>query len=304
MSQTLDRAVVAGGTGLIGRRLVAELLRQGVAVTVLTRDPAGAKVPEGAEARSYGEIVTALDGADAVFNLAGASIAGRRWNEAYKRELVESRTATTAKVVEAIGRCARKPKVLVNASATGYYGPRDAGPIDESAAPGTTFLAGLCQGWEAAADGAAAHGLRVVKLRTGIVLAREGGALPKMAFPVKIFQGAKLGRGDQGLSWIHMDDLVAMYLKAATDEAWSGAVNATAPEPVSNAAFTKLLGKHLHRPILPVPGFTTAVAVKLLAGELSGELLTGAFVLPKRAETLGFAFRFKTADTAVGDLLG
>lgn len=303
MTQTLSRAVVAGGTGLIGRRLVAELLRQGVAITVLTRDPAGAKVPEGAEARSYGETARALDGADAVFNLAGASIAGRRWNEAYKRELVESRAATTGKLVEAMGRCALKPKVLVNASAIGWYGPRGIEPIDESAEAGSTFLAGLCREWEAAADGAAALGVRVVKLRTGVVLAKEGGALPKMAFPVKIFQGAKLGRGGQGFSWIHIDDLVAMYLKAATDEGWSGVINATAPEPVSNEAFTKLLGKRLRRPILPVPGFITAAAVKMLAGELSGELLTGAFVLPKKAEALGFAFRFKTAAAALADLI-
>lgn len=303
MSQTLSRAVVAGGTGLIGHHLVAELLRQGVAVTVLTRDPAGAKVPEGAQARSYGELAMALEGADAVFNLAGASIAGRRWSEAYLRELVESRTATTRRLVDAISRCAVKPKTLVNASAIGWYGTRGLEPIDETAQAGATFLAGLCRAWEEAADGAASLGLRVVKLRTGIVLAKEGGALPKMAFPVKIFQGAKLGRGDQGFSWIHIDDLVAMYMKAAMDEGWAGAINATAPEPVSNAAFTKLLGARLHRPILPVPGFITAAALKLLVGGMSVELLEGAYILPKRAEALGFVFQFRTAAAAVGDLL-
>lgn len=303
MSQTLSRAVVAGGTGLIGQRLIAELLRQGVAVTVLTRDPAGAKVPEGAQARSYGELAQALEGSEAVFNLAGASIAGKRWTEAYKRELVDSRTITTGRIVAAMGRCAVKPKVLVNASAIGWYGPRGTEPVDETAPSGTSFLADLCREWEEAADGAAAYGVRVVKLRTGIVLAKEGGALPKMAFPVKIFQGAKLGRGDQGFSWIHIDDLVAMYLKAATDEGWAGAINATGPEPVSNEAFTKVLGKRLHRPILPVPGFLTSAVLKLLVGGMSIELLEGAYILPKRAEALGFAFRFKTAETAVGDLL-
>lgn len=303
MPQTLSRAVVAGGTGLIGQRLIAELLRQGVAVTVLTRDPAGAKVPEGAQARSYGELATALEGVDAVFNLAGASIAGKRWNEAYKKELVESRTTITRRLVEAMGRCATKPKVLVNASAIGWYGPRGLEPIDETAQAGSSFLADLCREWEAQADGAAALGLRVVKLRTGIVLAKEGGALPKMAFPVKLFQGTKLGRGDQGFSWIHIDDLVAMYVKAATDEGWAGAINATAPEPVSNEVFTKLLGKRLHRPILPVPGFITTAALKLLVGGMSAELLEGAYILPKRAEVLDFAFRFKTASSALADLL-
>lgn len=303
MTLTLSRAVVTGGTGLVGRRLVAELLRRGVAVTVLSRDPAGAKVPEGAKAASYGELDGALEGADAVFNLAGASIAGKRWTPAYKQELVESRTLLTARVVEAIGRCAVKPKVLVNASAIGWYGPRGLRSLDESAEGGSTFLAGLCRDWEAAADGALAHGVRVVKLRTGVVLAKEGGALPKMAFPVKIFQGAKLGRGDQGFSWIHIEDLVAMYLIAATEPSWSGSINATAPEPVSNEAFTKLLGKRLHRPILPVPGFITATALKLLVGGMSVELLEGAYILPAKAEALGFAFRFKTAAAALGDLL-
>jgi uncharacterized protein (TIGR01777 family) len=295
--------VVAGGTGLIGQRLIAELLRQGVAVTVLTRDPAGAKVPEGVTFRTYENLPAALEGADAVFNLAGASIAGKRWTEPYKRTLVESRTGTTARLVEAMGRCVAKPEVLVNASAIGWYGPRGAERIDESASAGSSFLARLCAAWEAAADGASAHGVRVVKVRTGVVLAKEGGALPKMALPVRLFSGAKLGTGAQGFSWIHIDDLVAMYVKAATGEGWAGAINATAPEPVSNAVFTKLLGKRLHRPILPVPGFITAAALKLLVGGMSAELLEGAYILPGRAEASGFAFRFRTAPEALEDLL-
>ena len=303
MSQPLSRAVVAGGTGLIGRRLVQALLRGGSTVSVLTRDLAGAKVPDGAETRSYDDLPAVLEGADAVFNLAGASIAGRRWNEAYKKELVESRTGTTGRIVDAMGRCAVKPKVLVNASAIGWYGARGMEPVDERASSGSTFLAELCRAWEAAADGAASYGVRVVKLRTGVVLAQEGGALPKMALPVKLFQGAKLGRGDQGFSWIHIDDLVAMYRMAASGESWSGAINATAPEPVSNATFTRLLGRQLHRPILPIPAFITAAALKLLVGGMSVELLEGAYILPGKAEALGFAFRFKTAQESLEDLL-
>lgn len=303
MSPILNRAVIAGGTGLIGQRLAAELLRRGTAVTILTRDPAGAKIPEGADSRTYAELPSALEGADAVFNLAGASIAGKRWTEAYKRELVDSRVDTTARLVEAMKACAVKPKVLVNASAIGWYGPRGPEPIDEQAGQGPTFLASLCGEWEAAADEAAALGLRVVKLRTGVVLAKEGGALPRMAFPVKIFQGAKLGRGDQGFSWIHIEDLVQMYLAAAQDGSWSGGINATAPQPVSNEAFTKLLGKRLRRPILPVPGFVTAAALKLLVGGMSVELLEGAYILPKRAESLRFPFRFPDAASALADLL-
>ncbi len=299
----IQRAVVTGGTGLIGRRLVKELLRQGATVTVISRDPTGARVPDGAVARNYEELRTALEGADAVFNLAGASIAGKRWNEAYKRTLISSRVEITTRIVEAMASCVVKPRVLVNASAIGWYGPRDAVPVDETAAPGTTFLARLCMDWEAAADPASAMGVRVVKVRTGVVLAREGGALRKMALPVKLFQGAKLGRGDQGFSWIHIADLVSLYLKAASDDRWNGAINATAPEPLSNAMFTKALAKRLHRPVLPVPGFLTAMAVKVLVGELSEELLTGAFVMPRRSQTLGFAFRFPSAPEALVDLL-
>ncbi len=299
----IQRAVVTGGTGLIGRRLVKELLRQGATVTVISRDPTGARVPDGAVARNYEELRTALEGADAVFNLAGASIAGKRWNEAYKRTLISSRVEITTRIVEAMASCVVKPRVLVNASAIGWYGPRDAVPVDETAAPGTTFLARLCMDWEAAADPASAMGVRVVKVRTGVVLAKEGGALRKMALPVKLFQGAKLGRGDQGFSWIHIADLVSLYLKAASDDRWNGAINATAPEPLSNAMFTKALAKRLHRPVLPVPGFLTAMAVKVLVGELSEELLTGAFVMPRRSQTLGFAFRFPSAPEALLDLL-
>ena len=304
MVQPLRRAVIAGGTGLVGSRLAAALLGKGVAVTVLTRDPAGAKVAEGVAFRTYTELPAALEGADAIFNLAGANIAGHRWSEAYRRELVESRVGTTERIVEALRVCEAKPRVLVNASAVGWYGPRDATPIDESAGPGSSFLAELCAKWEAAADGAGRMaGLRVVKLRSGVALAKEGGALPKMAFPVKIFQGAKLGRGTQGLSWIHIDDLVALYITAVEDERWNGAINGTAPEPVSNEAFTRLLGRKLHRPILPVPGFLTAAALKALVGPMSAELLEGAFVLPRRAESLGFTFRFRSAEAALEDLL-
>ena len=303
MTLPLSRAVIAGGTGLVGRGLIAELMKRGVAVTVLTRNPSTADLPSGVQSVGYADLPTALEGADAVFNLAGASIAGKRWTEAYQRELVESRTGTTERIVKAMGQCREKPKVLVNASAIGWYGPRGKDPIDEHAKGGSTFLAKLCAQWEASADGAAAFGSRVVKLRTGVVLAKEGGALPRMAFPVKIFQGAKLGTGEQGFSWIHLEDLVAMYLRAATEESWFGVVNATAPEPVDNATFTKLLGKQLHRPILPVPGFITATALKMLVGGMSVELLEGAFILPKKAEALGFPFRFKTAASALEDLL-
>lgn len=303
MKKSLGKVVMAGGTGLIGTHLLAELLRRGVSVSVLSRAPSRVQLPEGVVTRGYDELDEALEGSDVVFNLAGASIAGRRWNEAYKQELIESRVGITARIVEAIARGGSKPKALVNASAIGWYGPRDHSAVGEEASQGNSFLSQLCGEWESAADRAAAAGVRVVKLRTGVVLAREGGALPRMAFPVRIFQGAKLGSGKQGFSWIHIEDLVALYIQAAENSDWSGAVNATAPEPVSNAVFTRLLGRQLHRPILPVPGFVTAAALKILVGGMSVELLEGAYILPRRAEELGFVFRFPTADSALGDLL-
>ena len=299
---TLNRVVVAGGTGLIGRHLVAALVKQSAQVTVLARSLEQDGLP-GAELRDYDALPEVLEGADAVFNLAGANIAGRRWTEAYKRELVESRTGTTRRLVEAIERCSSRPLALVNASAIGWYGPHGGEPIDEQGAPGATFLARLCAAWEREADHAKEHGIKVVKLRTGVVLAKEGGALPKIALPVKLFQGAKLGHGQQGFSWIHIDDLVAMYLEAAMNPAWEGAINATAPRPLTNETFTRLLARQLHRPVLPVPAFMTRAGVKLIAGEMACELLEGAFIYPRRAERLGFRFRFERAEDALEDLL-
>ncbi len=298
----LKRVVVAGGSGLVGRRLVATLLERGVKVILLSRHPEKVDQPH-ADLRHYEALADALEGADAVINLAGASIAGRRWNAAYKHEMLESRTGITARLVEAMRWCAAKPRALVNASAIGWYGPRGGEPIDELAPAGRTYLARLCADWEAEADKAKAHGVRVVKLRSGVVLAAEGGALPKMALPVKLFQGAKLGHGQQGFSWIHIDDLVEMYIEAATNPKWEGAINATSPRPLSNETFTRLLAKRLRRPMLPVPGFMTRLGVRIIAGEMAGELLEGAYIYPRRAEKLGFAFRFGKAEDALYDLL-
>jgi uncharacterized protein (TIGR01777 family) len=192
----------------------------------------------------------------------------------------------------------------VSASAIGYYIPKDAAPVDEGAAPGSGFLAEVCQAWEAEALAATALGVRVACIRIGVVLAREGGALPKLALPVRCFSGCKLGSGQQGLSWIHLDDLVAMLVAATCNPAWEGAFNATAPEPLSNGAFTRLVARRLHRPLLPVPGFLTTLATKLLLGEMAEALLLqGAFVQPAHAQSLGFPFRYPTAQAALEDLL-
>jgi hypothetical protein len=194
--------------------------------------------------------------------------------------------------------------VLVNASATGFYGGRDEGPVDEASGPGTGFLPEVCRAWEAEADRAAALGLRVVKVRIGIVLAREGGALVPMARAARWGQGAKLGHGRQGFPWIHIEDLVSVFLRAAWDPALEGPVNAVAPEALGNEAFTRALCRALRRPYLALaPGWATALAVRALKGEMARELLLqGAFVRPRKLEAAGFTFRFPAADGALEDL--
>lgn len=300
----LQRVVVAGGTGLVGRALVRALREEGAQVTVLSRRPAPADLPEGVTVRGWEHLPPLLEGADAVINLAGEGIADRRWSSARKGLLLRSRIQPTRSLVAAMAACAQRPAVLVNASAIGYYVPRGPEPVDEASAPGEGFLAALCQAWEAEAAAAADLGVREVRVRIGVVLAREGGALEKMARPVKAFLGSRLGRGTQGLSWIHLEDLVALLLQAARHPGWSGPVNGTAPEPLSQADFMRVLAARLRRPLLPVPAFATGLALRLALGQLATELLLqGAFVLPRAALAQGFRFRFPTAAAALEDLL-
>jgi len=304
VSEALKHVVVAGGSGLVGRPLVQTLVSQGVLVTVLSRRPEYLTVPAGAGAHDWEDLPAVLDGADALVNLAGEGIAEKRWSPERKSVLRESRVEPTRHLVEALRDCARPPRVLVNASAVGWYGPRGATPVDETAAPGTGFLAGTCRAWEGEAMAAEDFGVRVVPVRFGVVLTREGGALPKMALPVRWFQGSRLGSGTQGLSWIHRDDLVALLVEAIGNPAWHGPFNGTAPEPLGQAAFTRLIARRLHRPMLPLPGALTAAALKLALGEMAEELLLqGAYVLPAKAQAMGFRFRFPTAEAALADLL-
>ncbi len=301
----LGRVVVAGGTGLVGRALVKTLVARGAEVTVLTRRPGSAVLPPGAKALGWEHPAKALEGAGAVFNLAGEGIADRRWTASRKRALLQSRVGPTEELVAALAACTRRPPVLVNASAIGYYGARpDDTPVSEASPAGAGFLPELCQAWEAAALPAAELGVRVVWPRIGVVLAEQGGALPKMARPVRLYAGACLGQGRQGLSWIHLRDLVNLLVETAMNPAWEGPVNATAPEPVSHAVFMALLAKRLHRPLLPIPGILTHAALALTLGELGRELLLhGAFVYPGKAEALEFPFRFPTPEAALEDLL-
>jgi len=292
----LKIVVLAGGTGLVGRHLADSLSRDGVEVRVLSRRPGSPF--------SWDDLPRALEGADAVVNLAGEGIADKRWTPSRKDAILRSRVESTNRLVAAMGALPSPPRALVNASAVGFYGPMDGRPVEEGRGPGKGFLAKVCRQWEAAADAATPLGIRVVKLRLGVVLARDGGALPKMAFPVRMFQGARLGHGQQGLSWIHIDDLVRLVREAAENPAYSGALNATSPRPVTNETFTRALARRLHRPMLPVPGFVTRTALDLLFGEMGREmLLEGSFVYPRKALELGFSFKFETVEEALADLL-
>lgn len=304
MASAQRRVVIAGGAGLVGRRLAERLAASGWHPVVLSRRPAVGGLPEGVEVQSWDRLREAFEGAAGVVNLAGEGIADRRWSPARKEVLRVSRLGPTRRLVEALGACSQRPPVLINASATGFYGDRPRPGLSEDAEPGTGFLPDLCLAWEAEARRAEALGVRVVLPRIGVVLAREGGALPTMARPVRGFAGALLGSGRQGLPWIHLDDLVALLSRALEDPGWSGPINATAPETLDHAAFMQALARRLKRPLWPVPAFLTRAALRLFVGEMAEALLLkGAFVHPARAQDLGFTFRFPTAAAALEDLL-
>ena len=279
------RVLITGGTGFIGRAVARALLAQGHAVVVLTRDRArAAKVlPPG---------TTTVDtwaglAPDAVVNLAGENLGAHRWNAARKRAFMESRAGLTRALVAWMATLPRKPAVLVSGSAVGYYGARGDEPLTEDAPPGNEYQSELCAQWEAAARGAEALGVRVCRVRTGIVLGR-GGALAAMKLPFMLGLGGHLGDGAQWMSWIHRDDMVALILWLLAGESRAGAWNATAPAPATNRQFARALAASLHRPALfPMP----APVVRLLVGEMAHLLLTGQRVLPARAQAEGFSFR-------------
>jgi uncharacterized protein (TIGR01777 family) len=253
---------------------------------------------DGATAEGWGALA---DGADAVVNLAGESLAEGRWTSERKRRIRESRLRAGQAVVQAVSVAARKPRVVVQASAVGYYGPRGDEEVDERAAPGQDFLARLCVEWEASTAPVEAQGVRRVVVRSGLVLSREGGALPRILLPFRLFVGGPLGDGRQWWSWIHIADEVAAIRFLMEREEASGAYNLTAPNPLTNAAFGKALGRVLGRPSFVR---TPALALRLAFGEMGSVLLEGQRVLPRRLLDAGFRFHFPDAEAALRDLLG
>lgn len=293
------KIVVTGGTGFLGRGLVAALLEKGFAVDVVTRDPANAAVPGGARAVSWSELASAVDGADAVVNLAGETIA-QRWTTPAKARIVGSRASAAERAGAAIRAAKSRPGVLVNASAVGFYGDRGDVEVTETSGPGTGFLAETTVAWEEAARRAVPEGVRLVLLRIGIVLGEEGGALSKMLLPFRLGLGGPLGSGTQWMPWIHRDDLVALLLAVLEDRRFEGPVNATAPAPVTMKEFASTLGRVLHRPaIAPAPAF----AIRAAMGEMATLVLDGQRVLPAKASSLGFRFRFTRLEAALREIL-
>jgi hypothetical protein len=296
------RVFVTGATGLVGRALVRALAARGDEVLALSRRPApgglppGARAVEGDPARP-GAWQEALATCDACVNLAGEPVAAGRWTEERKRAIRDSRVESTRNVAAVAGR--RGPRVLVNGSAIGYYGSRGDEPLDESSAPGDDFLGRTCVEWEGAAD-AAAPRARVVKVRTGIVLARDGGALPKLVLPFRMLAGGPVGDGAFWQSWIHLADEVGLLLLALDDPRADGALDATAPEPVRNRDLARAIGRVLRRPSrLPTP----ALALRIALGEMAEVVLASQRVLPAKALALGYRFRFPTIEPALRDLL-
>lgn len=299
--------VVSGGTGFIGRPLCVSLCQEGHRVIFLTRRKEEAQ-------RNYDSTVTAvewngrkagawehcLEGADAVIHLAGAPIAEGRWTDARKQLLVESRVLSTRLLVEALSRRSSKPRTLISASGIGYYGASDDRVLDEGAARGQGFLADLCLAWEAEALRAAEFGVRVVLLRTGMVLERDGGALLKMLLPFKMFAGGPIMPGTQWVSWIHRRDHIGLIQWLLKSPSVSGPVNAVAPEAVSMNQFCNTLGRVLHRPSwLPVPGF----ALNLALGELGTIMTTGQRVNPAKALSGGYVFHYPKLEPALRAIL-
>lgn len=290
------RVVISGGTGFLGTGLTARLRGQGAEVTILTRHAARRGEVQWSADDSSRDWFPSIDGADAVINLAGESIAAGRWTAKRKAAIRDSRVRSTRAIVAAIRGARRPPPVLVSGSAMGLYGSRGDELLTEDSSARSDFLASVCVEWEREAL-AAAPLTRVVLVRTGLVLDRSGGALPRIARPFYFFAGGPLGSGRQYMSWIHRDDWVEMVCWSLATSAVTGPLNATAPNPVTNREFATTLGRVLRRPgFVPTPAFVLRLALGEMADAM---LLSGQRILPAKAQALGFQFRYAQLEDAL-----
>jgi uncharacterized protein len=301
------KVVITGATGFVGRALVRRLIAAGHEIVALTRnlERAHAALPARCACESWspaeGPDPAVIRGADAVVHLAGEGVADHLWTPARKQAIRDSRLGGTRALVRAIATVPSeaRPRALISASAIGYYGDRGDEQLDEQSQPGNDFLAEVCTAWEQEAFAAEKLGVRTVVVRIGVVLGKEGGALQKMLLPFRLGLGGRLGSGRQWMSWIHLDDLVSLFVYLIGQADGAGVVNGVAPTPVTNAVFTAALGKVLYRPvILPVPAF----ALRLTLGEMSAILLASQRALPRAATQLGFTFRYPDIRGALADL--
>jgi uncharacterized protein len=300
------RIIITGGTGLIGKPLSAALLNEGHEVIILSRNPAQRKgIPPGVrlerwDGQSADGWGTLADGAGAIINLAGEGIADGRWSEERKQRILASRVNAGKAVVQAIAQAQQKPGVLIQASAVGYYGPRGDEIITEESAPGADFLSRVCFEWEASTAPASQQGVRRPVLRTGIVFSNDGGAFPRLVLPFHLFAGGPVGSGKQWYPWIHIDDEVRAIQFLLNHPTATGPFNLSAPEPLTNKALAREIGKVMNRPaFLPAPSF----GLQIVFGEMSTVVLDGQRAIPKRLQELGFQFKYPTAEAALRALL-
>jgi len=298
-----QRVLITGGSGFIGSRLVPVLLSKGYDVTVFTRDP-------NKTAKHFNDAVSvvgdfdALNDADAfdiVINLAGQGIADKRWSQGIKKQIWDSRINTTKNLIRYLQRSSKKPELLISGSAIGYYGIRGDEPLDEQAVGDASFSSKLCLAWEEEAQRAEALGIRTCFLRTGIVLGKNGGALSRMLPAFKMYLGGPMGSSKQWMSWIHINDLIGIILHVINNKGIKGAINATAPNPVSNKVFSSTLGRVLKKPaILTMP----AIVLKLMLGEMAEELLlSGQRVMPEKMLDAGYSFQYTELEGALCDVV-
>jgi uncharacterized protein len=301
MSKTV---LITGATGLIGRHIAAALIGRGDEYIALTTNVEAAKkkLTNAKKVVGFNDIQTLQDEKiDAIINLAGRNLADKRWNDKFKQEICDSRIKTTKKIVELISNMKQKPEVLISASGADYYGDTGDKDIYEDAPHANDFMGKLCNDWESEALKAEALGVRAVILRTSFVIAKDSNAAKKFAMPFRFFVGGPIGSGKQYMSWIHIDDVVGIYLFALDNPAVMGAVNTTSPKPETMKSFCKIMAKLMHRPSLfPVPGF----AVKIIAGEMAQVVLAGRKALPKKIIELGYKFKFERAADAWNEALG
>ncbi len=296
------RVGVTGATGFVGRRVLQALRARGDTVVAFTRDSSRAEAISGAGVRvcALRDLSDGIQGLDAVVNLAGEPVAGRRWTAAHQGLIRASRVETTRAVVDAMARASVSPRVLVSGSAVGYYGDRGDETVDEESAAGHDFLAGVCVDWESEAVRAEGFGVRVARLRIGVVFGAGGGALARIAAPFRYGVGGPIGDGRQYVPWIHMDDVVGMVIHALDDDTARGVWNATAPQAVQNRDLATALGRALHRPAgLRVP----ALALRLAVGQMAEVLLGGQRAVPTAALKAGYVHRYTALEPALHDAL-